>query len=103
MRSYGGNSVTSSSKKRTVPEVTGKSPVIALKSVVLPAPFAPSTARRSPAATEKVTLSIAFNAPKARVTPLSVNASPEATDMTARWPLRGALDAFAALRTFDSM
>ena len=38
----------SSPKKRIVPEVGGKSPVMQLNSVVLPAPFEPSTARRSP-------------------------------------------------------
>jgi hypothetical protein len=35
----------------TRPELGGKSPQIRLNSVVLPAPFGPSTARRSPAAT----------------------------------------------------
>ena len=56
----------SSPKKRTRPAVGGKSPVMALNSVVLPAPLAPSTARRSPAATENETSSIARSAPKAR-------------------------------------
>ena len=40
--------MTSSPKKRTLPLRGGKSPVMTLKSVVLPAPLAPSTARRSP-------------------------------------------------------
>ena len=44
--------VTSSPKNGRGPAVGGKSPVTALNSVVLPAPLAPSTARRSPAATE---------------------------------------------------
>ena len=41
----------SSPKKRIVPEDGGKSPVMQLNSVVLPAPFEPSTARRSPGRT----------------------------------------------------
>src|SRR5262245_16066511 len=76
MRSNGGCSVTSSPKNRTRPAVAGKSPVITLNSVVLPAPFAPITARRSPAATENETFSIARSAPKARVTPWRTRASP---------------------------
>src|SRR5262245_8526816 len=76
MRSCGGNAVTSSPKKRTRPAVGGKSPVTALKSVVLPAPFAPISARRSPAATESETSSIALSAPNVRVTPSSTRASP---------------------------
>ena len=61
MRSCGGNRVTSSPKKRTVPEVGGKSPVTQLSRVVLPAPFDPSTARRSPGRTLSV---ISINAGK---------------------------------------
>jgi hypothetical protein len=38
----------SSPKKRIVPEEGGKSPVMQLNSVVLPAPFEPRMARRSP-------------------------------------------------------
>src|SRR5919109_2922194 len=76
MRSYGGCSVTSSPKNRTRPLLAGKSPVITLKSVVLPAPFAPITARRSPAATENETSSIALSAPKLRVTCSRTSASP---------------------------
>ena len=45
-----------------------------LNSVVLPAPLAPITARRSPAATENETSSIARSAPKLRVTPSSRSA-----------------------------
>src|SRR5262245_63746077 len=74
MRSKGGCSVTSSPKNRTRPAVAGKSPVITLNSVVLPAPFAPITARRSPAATENETSSIALSAPKLRPTPSSTRA-----------------------------
>ena len=36
--------------KRTVPAITGSSPDIARSSVVLPAPFGPSSATTSPAA-----------------------------------------------------
>ena len=50
MRSCAGRSVMSSPKKRMRPAVGMKSPVIALNSVVLPAPLEPRTARRSPAA-----------------------------------------------------
>ena len=56
----------SSPKKRTRPAVAGKSPVMTLNSVVLPAPLAPITARRSPAATENETSSIARSAPNVR-------------------------------------
>ena len=68
----------SSPKKRTRPAVGGKSPVTALKSVVLPAPLAPRMARRSPAATESETPSIARSAPNVRVTPSSTRASSDA-------------------------
>src|SRR5262245_43095174 len=76
MRSKGGCSVTSSPKNRTRPALAGKSPVITLNSVVLPAPFAPITARRSPAATENETFSIARSAPNALVTPSRTRAWP---------------------------
>jgi hypothetical protein len=79
MRSFTGIAVTSSPKKRTVPAVAGKSPVITLNSVVLPAPLAPMTARLSPAATDSVTSSSARNAPKLRDTPVSSSALPEAS------------------------
>ena len=52
---------------------------MALKSVVFPAPFAPMTARRSPAATESEMSSIAVSAPKRRVTPSRTRASPDAS------------------------
>src|SRR5258708_27629786 len=79
MRSCGGRSVMSSPKNQTCPALGGKSPVMALKSVVFPAPLAPSTARRSPAATENDTSSIALSAPNVRVTRSSTRASPEAS------------------------
>jgi hypothetical protein len=78
IRSCGDSVVTSSPKKRTRPAVGGKSPVMALNSVVLPAPLAPISARRSPAATENETFSIALSAPNVRVTPSSTRASPVA-------------------------
>ena len=79
MRSYTGIAVTSSPKKRTLPAVAGKSPVMTLNSVVLPAPLAPMTARRSPAATDSETSSSARSAPKLRETPASSSALPDAS------------------------
>src|SRR5262249_23455510 len=76
-RSCGGSAVTSSPKNRTRPRVAGKSPVTTLNRVVLPAPLAPITARRSPTATENETSSIACSAPNVRVTPSSWRASPD--------------------------
>src|SRR5712664_486925 len=73
----------SSPKNRTRPAVGGKSPVTALNSVVLPAPLAPSTARRSPAATENDTSSMALRASKVRVTPSRTRASPDASGFVA--------------------
>src|ERR1700740_2467919 len=69
----------SSPKKRMVPEVGGKSPVTQLNSVVLPAPFDPSTARRSPGLTVIVTSVSAASAPNIRVTPRSSSAAPAPT------------------------
>src|SRR5258708_1539884 len=74
MRWCGGRSVMSSPKNRTRPEVGGKSPVIALNKVVLPAPLAPMMARRSPAATSNEMSSIATSAAKVRPTPASERA-----------------------------
>ncbi len=76
MRSCGGSVVTSSPKKRTVPDVGGKSPVTQLSSVVLPAPFDPSTARRSPGRTLSVMSVKAASAPNVRLTPRSSIALP---------------------------
>src|SRR6476619_3917792 len=45
------------------------SPQIRLKRVVLPAPFGPSTARRSPCTTSRSTSRTASNPPKRRPTP----------------------------------
>src|ERR1700689_4719826 len=69
MRSYGGKKVTSSPKKRIVPEDGGKSPVMQLNSVVLPAPFEPRTARRSPGRTASETPTKEARAPNSRRTP----------------------------------
>ena len=96
----------SSPKKRIVPEEGGKSPVMQLNSVVLPAPFEPSTARRSPGRTVMVTSVNAASAPNIRVTPRSSNAAPAPT-ANRRWAVlsmpfflaasRGAGDATAPL------
>src|SRR5512132_4434796 len=51
------------------PELTGKSPAITLKSVVLPAPLGPRIARRSPATISRSTSSTARKPPKRRPTP----------------------------------
>src|SRR5580704_11354257 len=79
MRSNGGKLVTSSPKNLIVPEVGGKSPVMQLKRVVLPAPLEPSTARRSPDRTVNVTSVSAASAPNNRVTPRSSSALPAPT------------------------
>src|SRR5437899_12672906 len=50
-----------------------------LKSVVLPAPLEPSTARRSPGRTVSVTSVSAASAPKSRVTPRNSSAAPAPT------------------------
>src|SRR5438445_2874039 len=65
----------SSPKNRIVPDVGGKSPVMQLNSVVLPAPFEPSTARRSPGRTVMVTSVSAASAPNIRVTLRSSSAA----------------------------
>src|SRR5262249_57689718 len=64
-----GRAVTSRPRSSTVPEETGKSPQTRLKSVVLPAPFGPRTARRSPGATSMLTSPTAWRPPKRRPTP----------------------------------
>src|SRR5260370_185091 len=69
----------SSPKKRIVPEESGKSPVMQLNSVVLPAPFEPSTARRSPGRTVMVTSVSAATPPTSRVTPRSSSPAPPPT------------------------
>jgi hypothetical protein len=79
IRSYGGKAVTSSPKKRIVPDVGRKSPVMQLKRVVLPAPFDPRTPRRSPGRTVKETSVSAASAPKKRVTPRNSSALAEPT------------------------
>ncbi len=67
----------SSPKKWMRPAVGGKSPVMALNSVVLPAPFDPRMAYFCPAVTASETPSTARSAPKARVTPSRRSASPD--------------------------
>jgi hypothetical protein len=93
MRSCGGKCVTSSPKKRMVPEVDGKSPVMQLNSVVLPAPFEPSTARRSPGRTVRVMSVSAASAPNSRVTPRSSSAFAVPTALR-----RSATESGAAIR-----
>src|SRR5574340_898015 len=83
MRSWTGKPVTSSPKNRMRPEVGGKSPVTALKRVVLPAPFEPKTARRSPAPTRRLTSASATSAPNWRPTPSSSSAKPALEE--SRW------------------
>src|ERR1700740_1949505 len=69
----------SSPKKRMMPDDGGKSPVMQLNSVVLPAPLAPSTARRSPGRTVIVTSVKAASAPNIRVPPRNSSAAPAPT------------------------
>src|SRR5262249_33977469 len=87
----------SSPKKRMVPEEGGKSPVMQLNSVVLPAPLEPSTARRSPGRTVMVTSVSAASAPNSRVTPRSSSAAPAPTADSRRATLSMAAPSAAAL------
>src|SRR3954466_10365648 len=64
-----GRSVMSWPSNSIVPEDGGKSPEITLKSVVLPAPFGPSIARRSPYATSRSTSRTAWRPPNRRPIP----------------------------------
>src|SRR5215469_8950066 len=68
MRSCTGSVVMSSLKKRMRPALGMKSPVMALNSVVLPAPLEPITARRSLAAILRLMSDSATSAPKCRAT-----------------------------------
>src|ERR671911_2502740 len=61
--------VTSSPKSSTLPDDAARSPEITLKRVVLPAPFGPRMARRSPWATARSTSPTASRPPKRRPTP----------------------------------
>src|SRR5512133_2389584 len=61
--------VTSCPNISTRPAVGGKSPEMTLKSVVLPAPFGPRIARRSPATISRLTSRTACRPPKRRPTP----------------------------------
>ena len=63
-RRWAGARVTSRPKSEMAPSDTGSVPEIRLKSVVLPAPFGPMRARRSPARTLSVTPSTAWSPPK---------------------------------------
>src|SRR5437763_987309 len=64
-RRWGGSRVISTPSNRMVPAVGASAPEIALNRVVLPAPFGPMMARRSPDLTESVTPSTARNASNA--------------------------------------
>src|SRR6516225_8307333 len=86
----------SSPKKRIMPDDSGKSPVMQLKSVVLPAPFEPSTARRSPGRTVMVTSVRAASAPNSRVTPRSSSAAPAPT-AERRWATLSMTGSLAAM------
>src|SRR3954471_1564878 len=68
-RALGESCVISSPWNSTVPALGGKSPEITLKSVVLPAPFGPRMARRSPGATSRLTSRTACKPPNRRPTP----------------------------------
>src|SRR5207247_908083 len=72
--------VTSTPRKWICPLSGGKSPLIRLTSVVLPAPFEPMSASTSRSFTVKFTPSTAWNAPKlltrSRVTSRSISAAP---------------------------
>src|SRR5947209_11760807 len=65
-----GMPVTSSPNSSILPDVGGKSPEMTLNSVVLPAPFGPRIARRSPGTTSRSTSRTACSPPKRRPTPL---------------------------------
>src|SRR2546430_17378492 len=59
----------SSPRKRTVPEVGGKAPVIMLNSVVLPQPLGPMMQRSSPAPMDRLTPRKTWSPPNRLVTP----------------------------------
>src|SRR6266851_3581973 len=69
-RNRAGWCVTSLPKSSTVPSVGGNSPEMTLNNVVLPAPFGPRMARRSPGFTARVTSATARRPPNRRPTPL---------------------------------
>src|SRR5262245_2875438 len=64
-----GSVVTSRPRSSIRPDVAGKSPQITLNRVVLPAPFGPRIARRSPSATSRSTSRTAWRPPNRRPTP----------------------------------
>src|SRR5438874_7431191 len=64
-----GRGVTSRPNSSTLPAVAAKSPQITLKSVVLPAPFGPRIARRSPGTISRSTSRTAWRPPNRRPTP----------------------------------
>src|SRR5947207_805145 len=68
-RARDGRAVTSSPNSSTRPAEGAKSPQITLKSVVLPAPFGPRIARRSPGTISRSTSRTAWRPPNRRPTP----------------------------------
>src|SRR5882672_3962092 len=68
-RRWGGSRVMSLPPNDTRPASARRSPLIRLNSVVLPAPFGPSTPSVSPAATDSEMLSATLSAPKLLQTP----------------------------------
>src|SRR5204863_169898 len=65
---WGGRPVMSSPRKRTVPEVGGKAPVMMLNSVVLPQPLGPMMQRSSPAPMDRLTPRKTWSPPNRLVT-----------------------------------
>src|SRR3954470_18644646 len=68
-RDRAGRYVASAPRNSIVPDVGGTSPQMTLNSVVLPAPFGPRIARRSPWTTSRSTPSTARSPPNRRPTP----------------------------------
>jgi hypothetical protein len=64
VRRWLGQPVMSLPNSRTCPEVAGRTPVTTLNSVVLPAPFGPMMALRSPGKTLRFTSWTAWSPPK---------------------------------------
>src|SRR3954452_11521965 len=88
-----GRSVISWPSNSIVPDEGGKSPEITLKSVVLPAPFGPRIARRSPRATSRSTSRTAWRPPNRRPIPRKrrIGSACSATAASVTLPLGGDL------------
>jgi hypothetical protein len=85
-RSCGGARVASQPWISTFPPLGRIAPLMALNSVVFPAPFGPITARRSPSPSASETPSTARSAPKRTLT--SVSASAAGTLQRTPWKAR---------------